>query len=80
MLIEEITERYNEENFLLLEGLNDAIIGVEERKMVLIYSVKKCLNILSKQMSEEEAIEHFYYNIFGSYLGEQTPIFCFDEF
>jgi hypothetical protein len=80
MLIEEIIERYNEENFVLLEGLNDAIIGVEERKMVLIYSVKKCFDILLRQMSEEEAIEHFYYNIFGSYVGEQTPIFCFDEF
>ena len=80
MLIEEIIERYNEENFILLEGLNDAIIGVEERKMVLIYSVKKCFDILSRQMSEEEAIEHFYYNIFGCYVGKQTPIFCFDEF
>ena len=80
MLIEEIIERYNEENFVLLEGLNDAIIGIEERKMVLIYSVKKCFDILSRQMSEEEAIEHFYYNIFGSYVGEKTPIFCFDKF
>jgi len=26
----------------------------------------------------EDAIEHFYYNVEGAYMGEQTPIFCND--
>lgn len=26
-------------------------------------------------MTEEEAVEYYYYNIVGSYVGEKTPIF-----
>lgn len=64
--------------FLKADGLDDAIIGVEEKTMVLIYSVSKCLEILQKEMSEEDALDHFNFNIFGSYVGEKTPIWCWD--
>ena len=30
-------------------------------------------------MSEEDALEHFYYNMIGSYVGESTPVFLFKE-
>jgi hypothetical protein len=29
-------------------------------------------------MDESDAIEHFYYNIEGGYVGEKTPIWCDD--
>ena len=29
------------------------------------------------KMSEEDAYEHFYYNVIGSYVGKYTP--CFAE-
>ena len=29
-------------------------------------------------MSVDDAIEHFEYNIAGSYLGEKTPIYVYD--
>lgn len=48
--------------------------------MRLIYSVKKCLEILQKDMTEDEAEQYFYYNVCDSYVGEQTPIWCFDNF
>lgn len=30
-------------------------------------------------MTEEEAIEYFEYNILGSYMGENTPVFLEDH-
>jgi len=46
----------------------------------LIYSVKKCMEILMINMSEEDAMEHFSFNISGAYVGEKTPIWCSDNF
>jgi hypothetical protein len=47
--------------------------------MRLIYSVMKCLSILMEDMEEIDAIEHFNYNVSGAYVGEQTPIWCWDN-
>ncbi len=71
-------EQY-EENFLKADGFDDAIIGVDETQMRLIYSVSKCIEILMKDMSEEEALEYFYFNVSGSYVGQKTPIWCTDN-
>jgi len=30
-------------------------------------------------MEEEDAIEHFHYNMMGAYVGENTPVFLFTE-
>ena len=79
-MIEEIIERYPEEQFLKADGFDEAIIGVDETTMRLIYSVKKCISILAQEMSEEDAIEHFNYNVSGCYMGEKTPIWCQDDF
>jgi len=32
------------------------------------------------EMLLEQAIEYFEFNVRGSYVGEQTPIFCEDTF
>jgi hypothetical protein len=79
-MLNEITERYEEETFLKADGFDEAIIGVNEADMRLIYSVKKCIEILCRDMSDEEAIEHFDYNVRGGYYGEKTPIWCSDDF
>ena len=79
-MIENIIENYPEEEFLKADGFDEAIIGIEEPSMRLIYSVSKCLEILRVDMSEEDALEHFYYNVSGSYVGEKTPIWCVDMF
>lgn len=79
-MINEILESFPENNFLKIDGFDNAIIGIEEKNMVLIYSVSKCLKILEIDMSETEAAEHFDFNIFGSYLGNKTPLFCWDNF
>ena len=77
-MLETILDRYEDEQFLKADGFDDAIIGVDESTMRLIYSVSKCIEILCKDMNEEDAIEYFEYNVSGSYMGEKTPIWCYD--
>lgn len=78
-MLTDILEIYDEE-FLIANGFDDAIIGVDESSMRLIYSKKKCIEILTKDMSEEDALEYFSYNVSGAYVGEKTPIWCEDMF
>ena len=77
---EQILDRYSNYNFLSADGFDDAIIGVEEQSMRLIYSVSKCIEILMKFMSEAEAMDHFSFNVMGSDIGEKMPIWCYDNF
>ena len=76
---EVIAEQYDV-TFLKAKGFDDAIIGVDESTMRLIYSVSKCIDILMMYMSEDEAMEYFNFNVSGSYVGDKTPILCFDYF
>ena len=79
-LIDQLVEKYEDDNLLKADGFDDAIIGVDERTMRLIYSVSKCIEILMKEdMDEDEALDYFYYNVSGSWVGEQTPIWCEDR-
>lgn len=78
-MLEHIIEWFPEDEFLKADGFDDAIIGVDEFSMRLIYSVSKCIEILKKDMDEEEAVEYFEYNVKGAYMGEKTPIFCIDN-
>ena len=79
-MLQKIIEKFEESEFLKADGFDDAIIGVDEDSGRLIYSVSKCLTILQEDMNEEDAIEHFYFNVSGSYVGEKTPIWCDDNF
>jgi hypothetical protein len=80
-MIEEIIDNYPDETFLKADGFDDAILGVETGSMRLIYSVTKCLEILIEEgMTYEDAIEHFDFNIGCAYVGEKTPIWCYDNF
>ena len=79
-LLEKITSNYPDEQFLKADGFDDAIIGVEPNEFRLIYSIQKCIDILCNDMTLEEAVEHFWYNVAGSYVGEKTPIWCEDHY
>ena len=59
-----------------------AIVGVVERinLTALCYDTQEVLDIVEKRVygegcSPEEALEHFEYNIRGSYVGEHSPVF-----
>lgn len=79
-MIQDLIEIYPEETFLKADGFDEAIIGVEESSMRLVYSVRKCIDILCNDMSLEDACEHFNYNVRGAYVGKKTPIWCADNF
>lgn len=84
--LQEIIDCYPDEMILKADGFDDAVIGIEVPSMRLVYSVSKCLEILREQMSDEpdfeetDPIEHFDFNVRGSYVGELTPIWVEDEF
>jgi hypothetical protein len=79
-MLDEIIDNYYEEEFLKADGFDEAVIGVDDMSMRLIYSVSKCIEILMRDMSQEDALEYFSYNVSGAYVGEKTPIWCQDDF
>jgi chorismate mutase len=62
-------------------GFDDAIIGIEESSMRVIYSSSKCIDILMKNMGmcEEDAVEYFYDNVQQTYYGNKNPIWSKDD-
>lgn len=80
-MLERILENYPDEEFLKADGFDDAVIGFDVNSMNLIYSMSKCIDILmmDDNMDEEEALEYFYFNVSGAYVGEKTPIWCDDN-
>lgn len=69
---------------VLLDGLEEAIIGVVEEfgnGPRVLYSKNKILEILTKRdgMTWSEAEEYYDFNILGLYAGEQNPVFLFTE-
>lgn len=80
--LELLIDLYPEDEFLIADGFDDAVIGVDYGSSRLIYSCKKCIEILIEQdeMTPEDAIEHFQYNVAGAWVGEKTPIWCEDSY
>ena len=81
-------EDYNIHEFaegaIILDGLDEAIVGVNEEfgnGHRILYSKDKILDILMKRdlMTNSEAEEFYDYNILGLYAGEQNPIFLVTE-
>ena len=81
-MLKGIVEYYQDEEIRKADGFDDAVIGIDEKSMRLIYSVRRCIEILitEEDMSLEDALEHFSFNVSGSYVGEKTPIWCEDMF
>jgi len=61
-----------------LDGFDDCIIGLAEEfgnGPRIIYSKEKIIEKLKEEMTHEEALEYYDFNILGGYFGEQNPIF-----
>ena len=68
-----------EEDVLIADGFDDAVMGIEHNSSRLIYSVSLCIEILMDEgMNMEDALDYFMYNVCGSYVGDLTPIWCWD--
>ena len=63
--LEAILDNLPDENFIIIDGFDDAIIGVntDNTPMRLVYSVPEMVECLMKQeMTLDEAIDYFEYN------------------
>lgn len=79
-ILDDIIESFPGEEILKADGFDKAVIGIELDTMRLIYSKLKCIEVimLTSDLSYDEAIEFLDFNVFGSYVGELTPIWCDD--
>ena len=76
---EETWELLEDEECLIADGFNEAVIGIVYGvQPKAVYSVRKIVDILMEDMSYDDAVEHFEYNIAGSYVGERTPLYIYD--
>lgn len=78
--LREVLAEANEE-MLFADGFDEALIGTAYRAAgtpVALYNIDLCIEILIERdgMDEEEALEFFDYNVIGSYVGDNTPIFA----
>ena len=64
------------ESIIVPDGLDGAFIGIatEEEPPKAVYSIERCIQILGKDMSQEEAEEYFWFNVAGS-QGEGFPLY-----
>jgi hypothetical protein len=74
----------NAEGAVILDGLDDAIIGIVEEfgnGPRILYSKNRILDILEEKdgMSPFDAVEFYEYNILGLFAGDQNPIFLITE-
>jgi hypothetical protein len=63
---------------LLADGFEDAILGIVERvgqPAIVIYDREKCIKILQRDMSYDDALEFFDFNTSGAWVGPGTPGF-----
>ena len=70
----------SEEEILLADGFEDAYMGLATqftRPPLAVYDRNKCIQILIERdgMSGEEAEEYFQFNVEGSWVGDNTPLF-----
>lgn len=61
----------------ILDGLDEAIVGFDENNLRAVYSEDIIVEILCNrdEMTYEEAIEFFDFNIENAVPGDQAPIF-----
>jgi hypothetical protein len=74
-----LSEEYPD--LLKADGLDEAIIGVVQRMgtQAICYDTDKVIEILMRDMTEDEAWEYFQYNIAGAWVGDHTPFFLTRE-
>lgn len=75
-------EKISEENpeALLADGFNEAITGMciqFGQDPVVAYDYEKCIEILKERdgMTHGDAIDYMEFNVIGSYMGINSPVF-----
>jgi len=86
-LVDFIYDQLGDTIAMKADGLDDAIIGIGSRcgqVDLLVYDKSKVIEILMErdEMTDEEALEFYSFNIEGAWVGEGTPIWLerFDDY
>jgi hypothetical protein len=66
------------DDLMFADGFDEAIIGVSHDGCSVMYSYRKAVEILSKIMDKDEAIEFLEYNTL-SITGKFYPIWVMDD-
>jgi len=76
-LTEKVADVLDEESIVLADGFADAFLGIGRQfsKPIAVYSRRKCIEVLMRDMDEEQAEEYFEFNLAGAWVGESTPIY-----
>ena len=71
----------SEDKPLKADGFDDAVIGTCCNTGRIVYSIERMLVILMERsdMSMEDAMEYFSFNIGCAYVGEMTPLYVWTE-
>ena len=67
------------EEIVLFDDIPEAFVGVAERfgmDPVAAYDYDKCIEMYMEDgCTYEEAVEHFSFNVIGTWAGDRTPVF-----
>lgn len=79
-MIQQVMDIVEAEEMITADEFDDAMIGIDFNNMRVIYSVKKCIDILCEHTDREDAEDFFEFNYKQAYFGDRTPIWCEDNF
>jgi rubrerythrin len=68
-----IIDQFPEHEFIVIDGHDNAIVGVST-DMRLVYCEDTIIENLMAEMSEEDAVDFYEYNIAASYIADNQPI------
>ena len=76
-VLEYINLNYPDVDILLADGFDEAFLGIGQQfnRFFAVYDRFKCIQILTEDMTLEDAEEYFDFNVVGAYVGENTPVF-----
>ena len=77
---EQLMSTLEQHECLIADGFDEALIGISHGAVPkAVYDIDQIIDILCRDddMTREDAIEHFEFNIGGSYVGEKTPLFVY---
>ena len=74
--IDDFISSVTEDPVIIPDNLDEAFVGLatEEDQVRAVYSIDKCINLLSRDMTVDEATEYFWFNVAGT-LGAGFPIY-----
>ena len=78
--IDVLKETFIDEELLIIDGFDDAIVGIDYIDKRIIYDIDLMIEILyiKDNLNNYDAIQHLEFNILNSYVGEKTPIFIYN--